>query len=59
MYAGRVKNSSSVLSEIILENISDANENVRIVEGEGVIGEKPIMKPNTSFEYNSLSSFNV
>ena len=56
MYKVTISNQSDKTVQLINRhwNISYANENVRIVEGEGVIGEKPIMKPNTSFEYNSF-----
>ena len=54
--------------EIIIENksdetfqlmsrhwkISDANDNTQIIEGEGVVGERPILKPGDSFSYNSF-----
>ena len=56
MYKVTILNQSDKTIQLINRhwNISDANENVQIVKGEGVIGEKPIMKPNTSFEYNSF-----
>ena len=54
--------------EIIIENksdktfqlmsrhweISDANKNTQIIDGEGVVGERPILKPGDSFNYNSF-----
>jgi len=33
--------------------ISDVNGNVETVEGEGVVGEQPILEPGSSFEYTS------
>ncbi len=33
--------------------ISDALNNVEIIEGEGVIGKKPVLKPGESHTYNS------
>ena len=56
MYEVTILNRSDKTIQLINRhwNISDANENVQIVKGEGVVGEKPIMKPNTSFKYNSF-----
>lgn len=33
--------------------ITDANNSVEEVRGEGVIGEKPVLQPGQSFEYTS------
>jgi ApaG protein len=33
--------------------ITDASGNVQEVRGEGVVGEKPILKPNQAFQYTS------
>jgi ApaG protein len=33
--------------------ITDANGNVQEVHGEGVVGEKPYLRPGESFEYSS------
>ncbi len=33
--------------------VSDALNNVEIIEGEGVIGKKPVLKPGESHTYNS------
>ena len=35
-------------------NIKDANGDVDTVEGKGVIGEQPILKPNDSYKYTSF-----
>jgi len=34
-------------------DIQDANGNINVVNGEGVIGDKPILNPNEMFEYTS------
>ena len=39
-------------------NIEDSLGRKKIVDGEGVIGEKPIIKPGESFEYNSFCPLN-
>lgn len=33
--------------------ITDANNHVQEVRGQGVVGEQPLLKPNQSFEYTS------
>lgn len=33
--------------------ITDANQHVQEVKGEGVVGEQPVIKPGQSFEYSS------
>jgi len=33
--------------------ITDAEENVQEVRGEGVIGQQPVLRPGESFEYTS------
>ncbi len=33
--------------------ITDGNEHVQEVEGEGVVGEKPVIEPGTTYEYTS------
>ena len=33
--------------------ITDANQDVQEVHGQGVVGEQPILKPNQRFEYTS------
>ena len=35
-------------------DISDSNGNTSSIDGEGVVGEQPIMKPSDSFQYNSF-----
>ena len=33
--------------------ITDANQNVQEVRGQGVVGEQPVLQPGQSFEYSS------
>lgn len=33
--------------------ITDGNEHVQEVQGEGVVGEKPVIEPGASYEYTS------
>lgn len=40
-------------------DIEDSLGRKKIVDGEGVIGEKPIIKPGESFEYNSFCPLNA
>ena len=56
MYKVTISNHTDKTIQLLRRHwdICDANGNLQITEGEGVIGEKPIMKPNTSFEYNSF-----
>ena len=35
-------------------HISDANDNTQVIDGEGVIGERPILNPGDSFKYSSF-----
>ena len=35
-------------------HISDAHGNTQVINGEGVIGEQPILKPKDSFQYSSF-----
>ena len=56
MYKVSISNHTDKTIQLLRRHwdICDANGNLQITEGEGVIGEQPIMKPNTSFQYNSF-----
>ena len=56
MYKVTILNKSDKTIQLLSRHwdICDANGNINIIEGEGVIGEQPVMKPYTSFEYNSF-----
>ena len=55
MYKITISNQSNLTIQLINRhwNISDANDNVQIVKGEGVVGEQPILNPGEKFEYTS------
>ena len=48
-------NAGSVAAKLMTRHwiITDANGNVQEVHGEGVVGEKPYLRPGESFEYTS------
>ena len=56
MYKVTVSNQTDKTIQLLSRHwdICDANGNIDIIEGEGVIGEQPIMKPGSSFQYNSF-----
>ena len=56
MYKVTISNHTDKTIQLLSRywNICDANGSVQIIEGEGVIGEQPIMEPNASFQYNSF-----
>ena len=54
-YQVNIKNTSSLTMKLNHRNwvIIDANGKIINVQGEGVVGEFPILKPGESFEYTS------
>lgn len=56
-YEIRIENQSSDVVQLLRRYwlIKDSLNNDEIVEGEGVIGKKPIVNPNETFEYTSGS----
>lgn len=50
-----IKNESQDVVQLISREwlIKDSNGEKRFVEGEGVVGEQPILLPNQTFEYYS------
>lgn len=54
-YHIKIENKSDFTYQLISRkwNIFDSNGEHRIVEGEGVVGEKPVLEPGQSFEYES------
>ena len=54
-YQVNIKNTSSITIKLNHRNwvIIDANGKIINVQGEGVVGEFPILKPGESFEYTS------
>ena len=55
-YRIRIANVGGVTAELRTRRwvITDANGEVRVVEGAGVIGEHPRLEPGDSFEYRSM-----
>lgn len=56
-YRITIKNESEFTVQLLRRHwrIVDSNGTVRVVEGEGVIGEQPILKPGQSHQYVSWS----
>ena len=54
-YHVRIENKSDVAVQLLSRywRITDSRGRVREVRGDGVIGEQPVLKPGTSFEYTS------
>ncbi len=54
-YCINIENQSKDTVQLISRQwqISDSLKEIEIIEGEGVIGEKPIITPNNSFTYSS------
>ena len=54
-YTVTITNTGSATAQLLARHwvITDANNKVQEVRGEGVIGEQPILKPGASFQYTS------
>ena len=54
-YTMTIRNTGSITARLLSRHwiITDANEHVQEVKGEGVIGEQPRLKPGEAFEYTS------
>ena len=54
-YTITIKNNGNVPTRLLRRHwiITDANGNVQEVEGEGVVGEQPHLKPGEGFRYTS------
>lgn len=54
-YTITITNAGTVSAQLITRHwvITDANNRVQEVRGEGVVGEQPYLKPGMSFEYTS------
>jgi ApaG protein len=55
IYFIRIENLGSLTAQLLRRHwfIRDATGHTQEVEGEGVIGEQPILEPGGSFQYNS------
>jgi len=54
-YTITIRNSGDIPSKLMRRHwiITDGNGNVHEVEGEGVVGEQPYLKPGEGFRYTS------
>ena len=54
-YTIHIRNTGSVPARLLTRHwiITDANGKVQEVEGEGVVGEQPWLRPGEDFEYTS------
>ncbi|HYH40542.1 MAG TPA: Co2+/Mg2+ efflux protein ApaG [Burkholderiales bacterium] len=54
-YTITVTNTGKVAARLLTRHwiITDANDQVQEVKGQGVVGEQPLVKPGESFEYTS------
>jgi ApaG protein len=54
-YTVTIKNTGEATAQLISRHwiITDANNQVEEVEGDGVVGEQPILQPGEAFEYTS------
>ena len=54
-YTMTITNSGTLAAQLVTRHwiITDANNQVQEVKGEGVVGEQPLLRPNESFEYTS------
>ncbi|HVE89969.1 MAG TPA: Co2+/Mg2+ efflux protein ApaG [Burkholderiaceae bacterium] len=54
-YTVTIKNTGEATAQLISRHwiITDANNKIEEVEGDGVVGEQPILQPGEAFEYTS------
>ena len=57
-YTITVTNTGSVAAQLVSRHwiITDAENRVQEVKGQGVVGKQPVLKPGESFEYTSGTS---
>ena len=57
-YTITVTNTGSVAAQLVSRHwiITDAEQRVQEVRGQGVVGKQPVLKPGESFEYTSGAS---
>ena len=50
-----ITNTGTVAAQLVSRHwiITDADNQVQEVKGEGVVGEQPLLRPSESFEYTS------
>jgi ApaG protein len=54
-YTMTIRNTGSVAARLVSRHwiITDAENQVQEVKGDGVVGEQPTLRPNEAFEYTS------
>src|SRR3712207_6301837 len=54
-YTIRIENTGTLAAQLVSRHwiITDADNKVQEVKGEGVVGEQPLLQPGQSFEYTS------
>jgi ApaG protein len=54
-YTITIKNTGNISARLVTRHwiITDAENEVQEVKGDGVVGEQPFLRPNESFEYTS------
>jgi ApaG protein len=54
-YTIRIRNAGTQAAQLISRHwiITDANNEIQEVRGQGVVGEQPLLQPGESFEYTS------
>ena len=54
-YTITIRNTGAVAAQLVSRHwiITDADNKVQEVKGEGVVGEQPLLRPDESFEYTS------
>ena len=54
-YTMTITNTGTLAARLVSRHwiITDADNQVQEVKGEGVVGEQPLLRPNESFEYTS------
>ena len=54
-YTITIENHGNIAAQLISRHwiITDSNQKVQEVRGEGVVGEQPLLPPGTSFRYTS------
>ena len=57
-YTIKITNSGTIAARLISRHwiITDSNERVQEVRGDGVVGEQPNLKPGATYEYTSSAA---
>jgi ApaG protein len=54
-YTVTIRNRGRMTAQLLTRRwtITDGNERVQVVEGDGVVGQQPVLQPGGSFQYTS------